>query len=98
MVDLLSDKQYKEIITTIKKKVNILQNKYKKQNRRYLHETNYQIIKKLQKRIVHTQKKNENKKSGEIKMREKPVRSKKNLPYQNAINLTNIKLNQHQQS
>lgn len=77
MVDLLSDKQYKEIITTIKKKVNILQNKYKKQNRRYLHETNYQIIKKLQKRIVDTQKKNENKKSREIKMREKPVRSKR---------------------
>ena len=30
MVDLLSDKQYKEIMTTIKKKVNIFKNKLKK--------------------------------------------------------------------
>ena len=30
MVDLLSDKQYKEIMTTIKKKVNIFKNKLQK--------------------------------------------------------------------
>ena len=32
MVDLLSDKQYKEIMTTIKKKVNIFKNKLQKIN------------------------------------------------------------------
>ena len=58
----------------------------------------------LKKRIVDIRMKNENKKSGEIKMIEKPVKKKelaeikKNLPNQNAINLTNIELSQRQQS
>ena len=58
----------------------------------------------LKKRIVDIRMKNENQKSGEIKMIEKPVKKKelaeikKNLPNQNAINLTNIELSQRQQS
>ena len=58
----------------------------------------------LKKRIVDIRMKNENQKSVEIKMIEKPVKKKelaeikKNLPNQNAINLTNIELSQRQQS
>ena len=59
----------------------------------------------MEKRIADIHKKNENQKSGKIKKREKSVKrkslqksKKKKLPNQNAINLTNIELNQHQQS
>ena len=77
MVDLLSDKQYKEIMTTIKKKVNIFKNKLQKtKNRRNFCETKYRIIKKLEKRIVDIHKKNETKKTGKIKKREKFVKRK----------------------
>ena len=76
MVDLLSDKHYKEIMTTIKKKVNIFSKLQKTKNRRNICETKYRIIKKLEKRIVDIYKKNENKKSGEIKKREKFVKRK----------------------
>ena len=59
-------------MTTVKKKVDIFRNKLQKQNRGNLRETKYQIIKKLEKRIINIGRKNENKKSGEIKKRKNP--------------------------
>ena len=59
-------------MTTVKKKVDIFRNKLQKQNRGNLRETRYQIIKKLEKRIINIGRKNENKKSGEIKKRKNP--------------------------
>ena len=48
MVDLLSDKQYKQIMTTVKKKVNIFRNKLQKAKQNF-RETKYRIIKNWQK-------------------------------------------------
>ena len=59
-------------MTTVKKKDDIFRNKLQKQNRGNLRETKYQIIKKLEKRIINIGRKNENKKSGEIKKRKNP--------------------------
>ena len=81
MVDLLSDKQYKEIMTTIKKlkrKLTPLKTSYKKQNRRNFCETKYRIIKKLEKRIVDIHKKKEKQKSGKIRKKKELAEIKKN--------------------
>ena len=62
MVDLLSDKQNKQIIATIKKKVKIFKNKLQKTKQNF-RETKYRITKKLAKRIGDIHKKYENQKS-----------------------------------
>ena len=59
-------------MTTVKKKVDIFKNKLQKTKQKKFYETKYQIIKKLEKRIINIGRKNENKKSGEIKKRKNP--------------------------
>ena len=68
MVDLLSDKQFKKIMTAIKNKANIFRNKLQKTNAGNFSKTKYQII--------DIRKKKRKKKSGEIKKREKSVKKK----------------------
>ena len=104
MVNLLSDKQFKEIMTAIKKKVNIFKNKLQKRkqnkflrnkvpdnqetgkkNRRYSQENRKAKIR-------------QNKKERKNRKKKELAEIKKSLPNQNAINLTNIEFNQHQQS
>ena len=68
MVDLLSDKQFKEIMTAVKHKANIFRNKLQKRNAGNFSKTKYQIN--------DIRKKKENKKSGEIKKREQSVKRK----------------------
>ena len=75
MVDLLSDKQNKQIIATIKKKVKIFKNKLQKTKQNF-RETKYRITKKLAKRIGDIHKKNENQKSCKMKKREKSIKGK----------------------
>ena len=72
----LSDKQYKEIMTTTKAK--ILKNKLlKTKQKKFSRENNVcRIIKKLGKRIVDIRKKNVNQKSGEVKKWGKSEKSK----------------------
>lgn len=56
-------------MTTVKKKVDIFKDKLQKTKQKKFYETKYQIIKKLEKRIINIGRKNENKTSGEIKKR-----------------------------
>ena len=95
MVDLLSDKQFKEIMTAIKHKANIFRNKLQKTNAGNFSKTKHQIIdirKKKEKKI------RRNKKEIKIRKKKELAQIKKNIPNQNAINRIDIELSQHQQS
>ena len=64
MVDLLSDKQFKEIMTAVKQKANIFRNKLQKRNAGNFSKTKYQIN--------DIRKKKEKKKTGEKKKEKNP--------------------------
>ena len=76
MADLLSDKQYKEIMTTIKKKVNIFKNKLQKIKQKKFSRDKVPNNQETGKKNLDIYKKKENKKSGKIKKGEKSIKRK----------------------
>ena len=76
MADLLSDKQYKEIMTTIKKKVNIFKNKLQKIKQKKFSRDKVPNNQETGKKNFDIYKKKENKKSGKIKKGEKSIKRK----------------------
>ena len=104
MVDLLSDRQFKEIMAVIKKKVNIFKHKLQKtKQKKFLRDKVPNNQKTGKKNRRYSQEKwklkiRQNKKERKILIKKELAEIKKNLPNQIAINLTNIELNQHQQS
>ena len=76
MADLLSDKQYKEIMTTIKKKVNIFKNKLQKIKQKKFSRDKVPNNQETGKKNFDIYKKKENKQSGKIKKGEKSIKRK----------------------
>ena len=93
-------------MTTIKRKVNIFKSKLQKTKQKKFSQNKVpdnQEIGKKNRRYSQEKRKSkirQNKKERKIRKKKKlaEIKKKKKLPNQNAINLTNIELNQHQQS